>query len=55
MPRRKLPPLPPFEDQRKALSKAKRCEVCGQAFDTRDLDQVFHHTLEPHEPLPKPQ
>lgn len=29
----------------------KRCVGCGQTFDTRDQDQVFHHDGEPHEPL----
>lgn len=29
-----------------------RCSVCGQEYDTTDLDQVFHHGGEPHEPLP---
>lgn len=27
------------------------CPVCGQAFDMRDLGQVFHHAQEEHEPL----
>jgi hypothetical protein len=29
----------------------KRCRVCGQVFDTRDQDQVFHHDANAHEPL----
>ena len=29
----------------------KRCDVCGQIFDTRDQDQVFHHDANAHEPL----
>jgi hypothetical protein len=28
------------------------CQVCGQAFDMRELDQVLHHGLGPHDPLP---
>lgn len=27
------------------------CDVCGQRFDTSDLDQVFHHDAAPHQPL----
>ncbi len=27
------------------------CAVCGQAFDTTDMDQVFHHDSAPHQPL----
>ncbi len=29
----------------------KRCRVCGQVFDTRDQDQVFHHDAKTHDPL----
>jgi hypothetical protein len=29
----------------------KRCAVCGQVFDTRDEEQVFHHDARPHPPL----
>ena len=29
----------------------KHCKVCGQVFDTRDQDQVFHHDAEPHKQL----
>lgn len=28
------------------------CEVCGQEFDTHDLDQTYHHSPEPHGPKP---
>ncbi|TPM06795.1 MULTISPECIES: hypothetical protein [unclassified Mesorhizobium] len=28
------------------------CPICGQAFDMRDLGQVFHHADEDHQPLP---
>jgi hypothetical protein len=27
------------------------CEECGQAFDKRDLGQVFHHNEPGHKPL----
>jgi hypothetical protein len=47
---RNLPPLPPFERQRNEAERV--CEVCGQRFDTRDQDQVFHHVAEMHKPLP---
>lgn len=30
--------------------KVKLCDVCGQAFATTDLDEVFHHGPEPHAP-----
>jgi hypothetical protein len=33
------------------LAFKRKCDVCGQVFDTRDQDQVFHHGVEPHEPL----
>jgi hypothetical protein len=33
------------------LSHQRTCQVCSQRFDTRDQDQVFHHSPEPHEPL----
>jgi hypothetical protein len=26
----------------------KVCDVCGEAFDTSDLDEVFHHGPAPH-------
>jgi hypothetical protein len=29
----------------------KRCGVCGQVFDTRDQNQVFHHDGRAHAPL----
>jgi hypothetical protein len=29
----------------------KHCRVCGQEFDLRDIDQVFHHDATPHSPL----
>ena len=28
------------------------CPVCGQAYDLRELDEVLHHTLGRHDPLP---
>jgi hypothetical protein len=28
------------------------CFVCGQSLDMRDIDQVLHHGLGPHDPLP---
>jgi hypothetical protein len=28
------------------------CGVCGQAFDTRELDEVEHHGLTAHDPVP---
>lgn len=28
------------------------CPVCGQAFDMRELAEVFHHDTEEHERLP---
>lgn len=53
----KLPPLPPFpashrERETPKLSRFRLCEVCGQTFDTEDLDQVFHHDPKPHLPMP---
>ena len=30
----------------------RTCEICGQVFDTTDVDQVFHHDKHPHEPIP---
>ena len=27
------------------------CEICGQRFDTVNLDQTYHHGPEAHEPL----
>jgi|CXWL01.1.fsa_nt_gi hypothetical protein len=38
-------------DEQAVAPTTKRCDVCGQVFDTRDQDQVFHHDTEPHEPL----
>lgn len=29
----------------------KHCVVCGQSFDTRDQNHVFHHDGKAHEPL----
>ncbi len=29
----------------------KQCHVCGQVFDCRELEQVFHHDGAPHKPL----
>ena len=29
----------------------KTCSVCGQTFDTQNLDHVYHHGPEPHLPL----
>jgi len=49
----KLPRLPPFSDHAKMLSDLRRCEVCGQHFDTRDQTHISHHTPEPHQPLLK--
>jgi hypothetical protein len=28
------------------------CPVCGQAYDLRELDEVLHHTLGRHDPIP---
>ena len=41
-----------FESKRpvQGQHKVKVCDVCGQAFATADLDEVFHHGPEPHEP-----
>jgi hypothetical protein len=47
---RNLPPLPPFARQRNDWEKV--CDVCGQRFDTRNQDQVFHHGSEAHKALP---
>jgi hypothetical protein len=32
----------------KGAIRVKVCDVCGQAFDTSDLDEVFHHGPAPH-------
>jgi len=29
------------------------CGACGQAFDMRDLSQVFYHEEPDHKPLPR--
>jgi len=47
---RNLPPLPPFERPRNGAEKV--CDVCGQRFDARNEDHVFHHGREAHKPLP---
>jgi hypothetical protein len=41
----------PPERQGDDALRYRTCEVCGQRYDTTDLDQVFHHDGEPHEPL----
>jgi hypothetical protein len=50
-----LPPhgeRPTEERKVERLDEFKRkCEVCGQVFDTRDQEHVFHHDANPHEPL----
>jgi hypothetical protein len=30
-----------------------QCPVCGQKVDRENLDQVHHHSEEPHQPLPE--
>jgi hypothetical protein len=45
------PPLPPFSSQRGALRNTRRCETCGQSYDSTNHDQVAHHAAHPHEPL----
>jgi hypothetical protein len=32
-------------------SRFKQCSVCSQWFDTENLDHVFHHDTNPHDPL----
>ena len=42
----------PNSDEIKSEQAGTRtCEVCGQTFDLSDVDQLFHHGPEPHEPL----
>lgn len=38
------------EQDRQQDRQVKVCDVCGQAFATTDLDEVFHHGPEPHAP-----
>jgi hypothetical protein len=53
----RLPPLPPFpkkqptEDVPSSAERQRLCEICGQVFSTDNLDEVFHHGPEPHEPM----
>lgn len=52
-----LPRLPKFPGEPKRDTSQKgehfrECDICGQRFDTTDLDQVFHHDGNPHERLP---
>jgi len=30
----------------------RTCAVCGQDFDLRNFAHSYHHTEQPHEPLP---
>lgn len=42
-----------FEAKRRGQERdrqVKVCDVCGQAFATTDVDEIFHHGPEPHEP-----
>jgi hypothetical protein len=44
----KRPPLPSFPEKRDRErapepTRYRVCEVCGQTYDIRNLDQVFHH------------
>jgi hypothetical protein len=56
----KLPPLPPLpakHDRKPKPPKPTRyrvCEVCSQTYDIKNLDEVFHHGPEPHDPRPNP-
>lgn len=56
----KLPPLPPFpgksgnEPTPTAATRYEPCPFCGQIFDTHSIDEVLHHSEEPHEPRERP-
>ena len=50
--RRRRTARTPAERKRSEAEYFDVCTVCGQAFDTRELNDVQHHGLVPHDPLP---
>jgi len=50
---RELPRLPKFPGSSKPerSDRLRSCDVCGQTFDTENLDHVFYHDADPHQSL----